>query len=134
MLAASARFAPALSFSPPRASSMNAKPLHIGSQLLGWCGALPAIAVDGDRIFTQDGNGWTSAGVYAGTDLALAMVEEDHGRVLAQQIARASRRDGGQKQFSSQLAATGHHARPLGGTPPHRGRADQARGDILEIS
>jgi transcriptional regulator GlxA family with amidase domain len=69
----------------------------------------PLVAVDGDRIFTQDGNVWTSAGVSAGTDLALAMVEEDHGHVLALEIARRlvlfMRRDGGQKQFSSQLAA-----------------------------
>ena len=69
----------------------------------------PRIAVDGDRIFTQDGNVWTSAGVSAGTDLALAMVEEDHGHVLALEIARRlvlfMRRDGGQKQFSSQLEA-----------------------------
>ena len=69
----------------------------------------PRIAVDGDRIFTQDGNVWTSAGVSAGIDLALAMVEEDHGHVLALDIARRlvlfMRRDGGQKQFSSQLEA-----------------------------
>jgi transcriptional regulator GlxA family with amidase domain len=69
----------------------------------------PRISVDGDRIFTQDGNVWTSAGVSAGTDLALAMVEEDHGHELALEIARNlvlfMRRDGGQKQFSPQLAA-----------------------------
>ena len=69
----------------------------------------PRISVNGDRIFTQDGNVWTSAGVSAGTDLALAMVEEDHGHLLALEIARRlllfMRRDGGQKQFSSQLEA-----------------------------
>jgi transcriptional regulator GlxA family with amidase domain len=69
----------------------------------------PRISVDGDRIFTQDGKVWTSAGVSAGTDLALAMVEEDHGHTLALEIARGlvlfMRRGGGQKQFSSQLAA-----------------------------
>ena len=69
----------------------------------------PNISVDGDRIFTQDGNVWTSAGVSAGTDLALAMVEEDHGHALALEIARRMvlfmRRGGGQSQFSSQLAA-----------------------------
>jgi transcriptional regulator GlxA family with amidase domain len=69
----------------------------------------PRISVDGDRIFTQDGNVWTSAGVSAGTDLALAMVEQDHGHRLPLEIARRlvlfMRRDGGQKQFSSQLAA-----------------------------
>ena len=69
----------------------------------------PRVSVDGDRIFTQDGKVWTSAGVSAGNDLALAMVEEDHGHILALEIARRlvlfMRRDGGQKQFSSQLAA-----------------------------
>jgi len=65
--------------------------------------------VDGDTIFTNRGNVWTSAGVSAGTDLALAMVEEDHGHLLALEIVRRlvrfMRPDGGQKQFSSQLEA-----------------------------
>ena len=71
---------------------------------------------------------WTSAGVSAGTDLALAMVEGDHGHVVALEIARRlllfMRRDGGQKQFSSQLeaqAADHQQIRELilCGTPPH---------------
>ena len=65
--------------------------------------------MDGDTIFTNRGNVWTSAGVSAGTDLALAMVEEDHGHLLALEIVRRlvrfMRPDGGQKQFSSQLEA-----------------------------
>jgi len=77
----------------------------------------PHISVDGDRIFTQDGNVWTSAGVSAGTDLALAMVEEDHGHALALEIARRMvlfmRRDGGQRQFSSQLAAQAADHQPI---------------------
>jgi transcriptional regulator GlxA family with amidase domain len=77
----------------------------------------PRVSVDGDRIFTQDGNVWTSAGVSAGTDLALALVEEDHGHALALEIARRlvlfMRRDGGQKQFSSQLAAQAADHQPI---------------------
>ncbi len=77
----------------------------------------PRISVDGDRIFTQDGNVWTSAGVSAGVDLALAMVEEDHGHALALEIARRMvlfmRRGGGQSQFSSQLAAQAADHQPI---------------------
>jgi transcriptional regulator GlxA family with amidase domain len=77
----------------------------------------PRIAVDGDRIFTQDGGIWTSAGVSAGTDLALAMVEEDYGHEVALEIARRMvlfmRRGGGQSQFSSQLAAQAADHQPI---------------------
>lgn len=77
----------------------------------------PRISVDGDRIFTQDGNVWTSAGVSAGIDLALAMVEEDHGHALALEIARRMvllmRRGGGQSQFSSQLAGQAADHQPI---------------------
>ncbi len=77
----------------------------------------PRISVDGDRIFTQDGKVWTSAGVSAGIDLALAMVEADHGHALALEIARRMvlfmRRGGGQSQFSSQLAAQAADHQPI---------------------
>ena len=77
----------------------------------------PRIAVDGDRIYTQDGNVWTSAGVTAGMDLALAMVEEDHGNALALEIARRMvvflRRTGGQRQFSAQLAGQAANHQPI---------------------
>ncbi len=77
----------------------------------------PRISVDGDRIFTHDGNIWTSAGVSAGIDLALAMVEEDHGHALASEIARRMvlfmRRGAGQNQFSSQLAAQAADHQPI---------------------
>ena len=77
----------------------------------------PNISVDGDRIFTQDGNVWTSAGVSSGTDLALAMVEEDHSHALALEIARRMvlfmRRGGGQSQYSSQLAAQAAEHQPI---------------------
>jgi transcriptional regulator GlxA family with amidase domain len=77
----------------------------------------PRISVDGDRIFTQDGNVWTSAGVSTGIDLALALVEEDHGHALALEIARRlvlfMRRGGGQSQFSSQLAGQAADHQPI---------------------
>lgn len=69
----------------------------------------PQCRVEDDRIFVRDGNIWTSAGVSTGIDLALAMVEEDHGAQLALEISRwlvvYLRRPGGQSQFSAPLAA-----------------------------
>lgn len=69
----------------------------------------PAIAVDPDPIYVKDGNVYTSAGVTAGMDLALALVEEDHGRDVALAIARRLvlflRRPANQSQFSAQLGA-----------------------------
>jgi len=77
----------------------------------------PQVSVDADKIFVQDGNVWTSAGVSTGADLALAMVEEDHGHALALEIARHMvlflRRPGGQSQFSSQLEAQAADLRPI---------------------
>ena len=77
----------------------------------------PQVHVDGDRIYTQDGSIWTSAGVSAGVHLALAMVEEDHGHALALEIARHMvifmRRGSGQRQFSSQLAAQAADHQPI---------------------
>ncbi len=65
--------------------------------------------VDPDAIYVKDGHIYTSAGVTAGIDLALALVEEDHGRDVALNVARElvvfARRPGGQTQFSVQLAA-----------------------------
>lgn len=64
----------------------------------------PAIEVDADRIFIADRGVWTSAGVTAGIDLALALIEADHGPELARQVARElvvyHRRAGGQSQFA----------------------------------
>lgn len=69
----------------------------------------PRVRVEPDAIFVRDGRVWTSAGVTAGIDLALAMVEEDLGHVLALAVARRLvvflKRPGGQSQFSSHLAA-----------------------------
>jgi transcriptional regulator GlxA family with amidase domain len=76
------------------------------------CAALardyPTIDVQPDPIFVRDGNVYTSAGVTAGIDLALALVEEDLGSRAALAVARSLvlfiRRPGGQAQFSSVLA------------------------------
>ena len=68
----------------------------------------PEVRLEPDTIFVRDGSIYTSAGVTAGMDLALALVEEDHGREVALQVARELvmflRRPGGQSQFSAQLA------------------------------
>ncbi|MEU7768638.1 GlxA family transcriptional regulator [Nocardia sp. NPDC049190] len=72
----------------------------------------PMIRVEPDAIYVRDGNTYTSAGVSAGIDLALALVEEDHGPDLTREVARALvvylQRAGGQSQFSA----------PLQGPPP----------------
>jgi len=69
----------------------------------------PRVEVESDAIFLKDGPVYTSAGITAGIDLALSLVEEDHGRELALTVARTlvmfARRPGGQTQFSVQLAA-----------------------------
>ncbi|MBB5443945.1 transcriptional regulator GlxA family with amidase domain [Paraburkholderia sp. WSM4177] len=70
--------------------------------------AYPQLRVEADPIFIRDGAIWTSAGVTAGIDLALAMLEEDHGRALALDVARELvvflKRPGGQSQFSAMLS------------------------------
>ena len=67
----------------------------------------PAVELEEDRIYVADGPMWTSAGMTAGLDLALALVEADRGDEVARQIARAlvmyHRRAGGQSQFSTLL-------------------------------
>ncbi|GAA1913902.1 GlxA family transcriptional regulator [Streptomyces sodiiphilus] len=77
----------------------------------------PAVHVDPDPIFVRDGKVATSAGVTAGIDLALALVEEDHGRDTALAVARYLvvflRRPGNQAQFSAQLAAQTARREPL---------------------
>lgn len=72
----------------------------------------PTSRVEPDAIYVRDGTTYTSAGVTAGIDLALALVEEDHGPDVARDVARAlvvyMQRAGGQSQFSA----------PLQGAPP----------------
>ena len=77
----------------------------------------PRIKLEPDRIFTRDGDIWTSAGISAGIDMSLAMIAEDCGEEVARQTARQlvlyHRRSGGQSQFSSLLelkAPTGRFA------------------------
>jgi transcriptional regulator GlxA family with amidase domain len=86
-----------------------------------WCdllaGLFPAVEVERDSIFVVDGGVYTSAGVTAGMDLALALVEEDLGpkvaRDVAQQLVIFLRRPGGQSQFSSPLSALPADHEPL---------------------
>jgi len=77
----------------------------------------PRVQVERDPIFVRDGNVWTSAGITAGMDLALALVEEDHGRRHALEVARwlvfFLKRPGGQSQFSAQLASQLAEREPL---------------------
>ena len=78
----------------------------------------PDVHVEPDRIFVREGSIYTSAGVTSGMDLALALVEEDHGREVALAVARELvlflRRPGGQAQFSAQLAVQFAEHEPLG--------------------
>jgi transcriptional regulator GlxA family with amidase domain len=86
-----------------------------------WCHVLikraPRANVDPNPIFIRDENVYTSAGVTAGMDLALALVEEDHGSALALQVARNLvlylRRPGGQSQFSAALSLQLTDRKPL---------------------
>jgi transcriptional regulator GlxA family with amidase domain len=68
---------------------------------------VPAARVVDEGIYVKDGNVWTSAGITAGIDLTLALVEEDHGHEVAMQVAKRLvlflRRSGHQAQFSSAL-------------------------------
>ena len=69
--------------------------------------AYPTVAVEPDRIFVRDGNVWTSAGITAGIDLALALIADDLGEPAAKRAAQRlvvyHRRPGGQSQFSALL-------------------------------
>jgi transcriptional regulator GlxA family with amidase domain len=77
----------------------------------------PSIEVDPDPIFVRDGRISTSAGVTTGMDLALALVEEDHGPALALDVARQLvlflKRPGSQSQFSGHLSAQLASREPL---------------------
>lgn len=77
----------------------------------------PAVTVEPDPIFVRDEHIYTSAGVTAGMDLALALVEEDMGGAVAMEVARRlvlfARRPGGQSQFSVQLASQAASPGPL---------------------
>jgi transcriptional regulator GlxA family with amidase domain len=78
----------------------------------------PKVNVDREAIFVRDGRVWTAAGVSTGIDMALAMIEEDHGRKLADTVAAHlvlfARRPGFQSQFSEELVAQTLASDPLG--------------------
>lgn len=75
----------------------------------------PRVALDADRIFVRDGDVWTSAGITAGIDLALALIEDDLGEAVAtavaQQLVVPLRRAGGQSQLSGLVEIGGRTAR-----------------------
>lgn len=84
-----------------------------------FCRRFPQVRLEPDRIFVNDGPIWTSAGVSAGIDLALALITQDLGEAVARQVARQLvvyyRRPGGQSQFSEllDLAAPDSRFAPL---------------------
>ncbi|PTT27132.1 GlxA family transcriptional regulator [Pseudomonas sp. HMWF021] len=79
--------------------------------------AFPLAQVESDRIYTEDRNLITSGGVTAGIDLALAVVAQDHGKKVAQDVAKVllvvMKRQGGQAQFSPLMAAVAPHETPI---------------------
>ncbi|GAA0583846.1 GlxA family transcriptional regulator [Craurococcus roseus] len=78
----------------------------------------PKIRLEAERIFVRDGDVWTSAGISAGIDLALALIEDDLGpqiaRRTAQQLVVHQRRPGGQSQFSALVELCGRTGRFTG--------------------
>ncbi len=79
--------------------------------------AFPDIIVEDDRLHIHDGPVWSSAGVVAGIDLALAMIEHDHDAALAQDVARWMvvflRRTGGQSQFAAPVWSEAAETEPI---------------------
>ncbi|QVW25403.1 GlxA family transcriptional regulator [Pseudomonas hormoni] len=77
----------------------------------------PKATVETDQIYVQDRNLITSGGVTAGIDLALSVVAEDHGKKVAQDVAKVllvvMKRQGGQAQFSPLMAAVAPHETPV---------------------
>jgi transcriptional regulator GlxA family with amidase domain len=97
----------------------------------------PDIRVEPDPIYLREGRIWTSAGVTAGIDLSLALIEEDLGRKVAMQVARHLvvflKRPGGQSQFSAPLeaqAAAADGNAPNHFAPLHGWIAEHLAGDL----
>jgi transcriptional regulator GlxA family with amidase domain len=88
------------------------------SRTLDFRRSFPKVHLDPDRIFVKAGRIWTSAGITAGIDLALALIEDDLGesvaRQTAQQLVVYYRRPGGQSQFSALLGMEHTHGRFVG--------------------
>src|SRR5258708_3064355 len=86
----------------------------------GWCARLARefsnIHVDPEPLFIRDGDIWTTAGVTAGIDLTLSLIEDDHGAALASRVARRlvvyMKRPGGQRQYSEPMALQDATAEP----------------------
>lgn len=80
--------------------------------------AYPAVRFEPDAIYVRDGEVWTSAGITAGMDLAVALIEADLGREAALHVARRHvlymMRPGGQSQFSAELQRQGAGAKTQG--------------------
>jgi len=97
----------------------------------------PDVLVDPDPIYLHEGRIWTSAGVTAGIDLSLALIEEDLGRKIAMQVARHLvvflNRPGGQSQFSAPLeaqAVAAHGNAPNHFAPLHGWIAENLTSDL----
>lgn len=92
----------------------------------------PKVRLEADRIYVKDGRVWTSAGITAGVDLALAMIAEDLGETVArrtaQQLVVYHRRPGGQSQFSALLELGRPDARFAGLMSWARERLDEPLG------
>ena len=76
----------------------------------------PKVDVDPEPLFIRDGHIWTTAGVTAGIDLTLSLIEDDHGAALASRVARRlvvyMKRPGGQRQYSEPMALQEAAAEP----------------------
>ncbi len=98
----------------------------------------PLVRLDADRIFVRDGRLWSSAGISAGIDLALALIAADLGEAVARRVAQHLvvyyRRPGGQSQFSEMLAIERSDGRFAGLLDQVRSRLDQRHGvaDLAE--
>lgn len=97
----------------------------------------PAVTVDSNAIFVRDGHVWTSAGVTTGIDMALAMVEEDFDRALANRVAARlvlyARRPGFQSQFSEALLAQAEGSDPMGAMV-RQARTDLRALDVVRLA
>jgi transcriptional regulator GlxA family with amidase domain len=93
----------------------------------------PQVRLEPDRIFVHDGKIWTSAGITAGVDLALALIADDLGEPTARRVAQHlvvyRRRPGGQSQFSALLEME----RPEGRFGPLLGWARERLGEPLTV-
>ncbi len=93
----------------------------------------PSVRLEPDRIFVRDGDFWTSAGITAGIDLALALIADDLGEAIArraaQQLVVYRRRPGGQSQFSALLEME----RPEGRFAALLGWARERLGESLSV-